>query len=173
MSGFVLEPLGRDHDREGFDSGLASVDEYLRRTARGHGKKEISRTRVLVPDGAEPPKPIAGFVTLTQVAVDARAWTGSPKGLPSTPTPAILLGRMAVAKSMQGKGLSRMLVSSALQLALDASEACGGLGLLVDAASEDLIGFYEKFGFRRIAEGSLRMFLPTQKLRLVTKIPRC
>ena len=40
--------------------------------------------------------------------------------------PAVLLGRMGVAEQEQGKGISRMLVATACQLALDAIDACGG-----------------------------------------------
>ena len=42
--------------------------------------------------------------------------------------------------------------------------ATGGIGMGVDAASEDLAGFYGKFGFRRIPARSHRLFLPTRSL---------
>lgn len=38
------------------------------------------------------------------------------------------------------------------------------IGLVVDAATLDLVAFYEKFGFRRILSGSKRLFLPTRSL---------
>ncbi len=34
----------------------------------------------------------------------------------------------------------------------------------LDAATVGLIGFYEKFGFRRITPESRRLFLPTRSL---------
>lgn len=167
MYSFVLERLGSEHDRKGFTSGRDSIDRYLRETARGHTEKGVSITRVLVESDVKPPKPILGYVTLSQVLVEARAWDGT-KGLPHSSVPAVLLGRMGVAKDRQGEGLSRMLVSAAMQLALDAIDACGGIGLVVDAADQDLIGFYEKFGFVRV-EG-LRMFLPADSLRVKARI---
>lgn len=167
MSAYVLERLDKEHDRKGFTSGRESIDRYLRETARGHTEKGVSITRVLVEETALPPKPILGFVTLSQISVEARLWDGT-KGLPRGPVPAVLLGRMGVATCAQGRGLSRMLVATAMQLALDALDACGGIGLVVDAASEDLIGFYEKFGFVRV-EG-LRLFLPAASLRVKARI---
>ena len=167
MSRYVLEPLAKEHDRKAFQSGLESIDRYLKETARGHMEKGISVTRVLTPADANPPKPILGFITLSQISVEARSWEGT-KGLPRSPVPAVLLGRMGVDNDEQGKGLSRMLVASACQLAHDAITACGGIGLVVDAANEDLIGFYEKFGFVRVDD--LRMLLTMQSLRVTTRI---
>jgi GNAT superfamily N-acetyltransferase len=171
MSKFILEPLGRQHDRAGFRCGVESLDRYLRETARGHDKKQISRTRVLVGCSASPPKPILGYFTLTQISVDARDWPGAQRGLPRLPVAAVLLGRLAVARSMQNKGISRMLVASAAQIALQAIDLCGGIGLAVDAENETLIAFYRKFGFRRIGAHSLRLFLPTEGLRVQAVIP--
>jgi hypothetical protein len=41
----------------------------------------------------------------------------------------------------------------------------GGIGLAVEAADEDLVGFYGKYGFKRIGDDSLRLFLPLSSLR--------
>ena len=167
MSRYVLEKLSKEHDRKSFVSGLESVDRYFKETARGHTEKGVSVTRVLTPLEASPPKSILGFVTLSQISVEARAWDGT-RGLPNSPVPAVLLGRMGVAESEQGKGLSRMLVASARQLAFDAINACGGIGMVVDAANEDLISFYERFGFVQVEE--LRLFLPAESLKVKTRI---
>ena len=50
MSKFVLEQLGKEHNRKGFKSGLESVDRYLKETARGH--TELADQPLL--DGARP-----------------------------------------------------------------------------------------------------------------------
>lgn len=167
MSKYVLEKLGKEHDRKRFISGLDSIDRYLKETARGHTDKGVSVTRVLTKEEATPPKPILGFFTLSQISVEARTWQAT-KGLPRSPVPAVLLGRMGVDQSEQGKGISRILVATACQLALDAIDACGGIGMVVDAANEDLIGFYEKFGFVRV--DGRRLFLPGDSLRVKTRI---
>ncbi len=164
MSKYVLELLDKSHERKGFCSGLDTVDRYLKETARGHAEKNISVTRVLVERDAVSPKPIIGYFTLSQISVEAKGWAGAKKGLPMESVPAVILTRMAVAEGEQGKGISRMLVAIACQIALDAIDACGGIGMVVDAANEGLIGFYEKFGFVRIDE--LRLFLPKESLRI-------
>jgi hypothetical protein len=41
----------------------------------------------------------------------------------------------------------------------------GGVGLAVDPTNEERVTFYAKYGFVRVEEQSLRMFLPLASLR--------
>ena len=172
MSSYALEILADCHDRAGFTSGLESVDRYLRETARGHLAKGVSVTRILVEADSPPPKTILGFFTLSSITVDAKDWPGSPKGLPKHPVSAVLLGRLAVAGSARQRGIGSMLVASARQFARETIHRTGGLGMIVDAADEDVAGFYTRFGFRRVTSESLRMFLPASSLETGVEIPK-
>jgi ribosomal protein S18 acetylase RimI-like enzyme len=165
MSLFTIERLSPDHDRAAFNSGLESVDRYLRETARGHLQKSVSITRVMTPQGSVAPKPIAAYFTLSSCPVEAAGWPGAAKGLPRQPLTAIVLGRLGVDKGWQGQGLGEKLIGVARHFALQSIEASGGVGLVVDAANEALIAFYKKFGFRQVEPGGLRLFLPTASLR--------
>lgn len=164
MSSFALEILGPEHDRAGFSSGRDSVDRYLKEIARGHQEKGISVTRVLVPADARAPKPVAGFFTLSGLTVEAQEWPGAAKGLPNGLVPAVLLGRLAVASSWQGRGLGGIMVATARQITREALLRTGGIGMVVDAADESVVRFYQKFGFRRVSENALRLFLPAASL---------
>lgn len=172
MSSYALEILADCHDRANFTSGLESVDRYLRETARGHLAKGVSVTRVLVEADSPPPKTILGFFTLSSITVDAKDWPGSPKGLPKHPVSAVLLGRLAVAGSAHQRGIGSMLLASARQLARETIHRTGGLGMIVDAANEDVVRFYTRFGFRRVTATSLRMFLPAASLEGGAEIPK-
>lgn len=147
-----------------FGSGLESIDRYLKETARGHTEKGISLTRVLVAPEARPPKPILGYFTLTPCMVEARGWPDVPKGLPANPVGAILLGRMGVDRSMQGRGIGSRLLALARHISYDSLTRSGGIGLVVDAAGESLLPFYRQHGFRQIGASSRRLFLPTASL---------
>jgi GNAT superfamily N-acetyltransferase len=164
MSRFVLELLDASHDRKGFASGTATIDSYLKQTARGHTEKGVSLTRVLVESDAKPPKPILGYFTLSPCMIEAAGWPDTPKGLPKNPVGAVLLGRLGVTESMQGQGLGARLLALARRISYESLTATGGLGLVVDAGSDDLIPFYEKYGFRRVSGNSRRLFLPTTSL---------
>jgi GNAT superfamily N-acetyltransferase len=164
MSRFVLELLDASHDRKRFASGMESIDRYLRETARGHTDKGVSLTRVLVSADAALPKPVLGYFTLAPCMVEAAGWPEVPKGLPRNPVGAILLGRLGVAETMQGKGIGSRLLALARRIAFDSLTATGGIGLVVDAATDDLVAFYERFGFRKISPDGRRLFLPSRSL---------
>jgi GNAT superfamily N-acetyltransferase len=164
MSGFDLELLSGEHDRKGFCCGKESLDRYLRETARGHLAKGVSITRVLVERDAVKPKPILGYFTLASSVATAAHWPGAAKGLPAMPVPLVLLGRLAVAEAWQGRGIARLLLAAAREIAAASMRGAGGIGLAVDPADEELVTFYAKYGFRRVDESSLRMFLPLESL---------
>lgn len=164
MSKFALELLDASHDRKRFHCGLESIDSYLKEAARGHTEKGVSLTRVLVDADATSPKPILGFFTLSPCLVEAAGWPAVPRGLPRNPVGAILLGRMGVDASMQGRGLGARLLALARAIAFDSLTATGGIGMVVDAANGELIDYYRKYGFRRVSDKSMRLFLPTRSL---------
>ena len=172
MSSYAIELLSAVHDRDGFNSGLESVDRYLRETARGHLEKGISVTRVLVATEASAPKPVLGFFTLSGIMAEARFWPNAPKGLPNQAVPAVLLGRLAVAAEHQGKGLGPMLVAAACQLAYQTIIHIGGIGMVVDAAHPQAAAFYSDFEFKPVSSDSLRLFLPAKSLEVNVTIPR-
>lgn len=164
MSEFDLELLSDQHDKNAFRCGTESLDRYLRETARGHLFKGVSVTRVLVERGARSPKPVLGYFTLTTVLAEATHWPGVAKGLPRMPVPVVLLGRLAVAEACQGNHLARLLLAAAREISAASLRGTGGIGLAVDAAHQDIVRFYEKYGFKRISDDSLRLFLPTSSL---------
>lgn len=171
MSSYVLELLDGSHDRTGFVSGLDSVDRYLRETAQGHMEKGVSVTRVLVEAEAMPPKAVLGYFTLSNINIEAREWPKVSKGLPRQAVSAVLLGRLAVAQVSQGKGIGSMLVATARQLARETIMRTGGVGLVVDAANEEIAGFYARYGFLSVVPDGLRMFLPRVSLEAGAEIP--
>lgn len=140
------------------------MDRYLRETARGHLAKGVSVTRVLVPRDAVRPKPVLGYFTLTSTVAKAAKWPGVLKGLPSMPVPLVLLGRLAVAESWQGRGIARLLLAAVREISAASMRGTGGIGLAVDAADEEVAGFYEKYGFKRVEDHPLRLFLPLASL---------
>ena len=164
MSGFDLELLSDEHDRKGFRCGSESLERYLRETAKGHLAKGVSVTRVMVERAASRPKPVLGYFTLTSTLAKAVNWPGVAKGLPVMPVPIVLLGRLAVAEGWQGRGVARLLLAAAREIAANSMRGTGGIGLAVDPANEQLVEFYAKYGFIRVESQSLRMFLPLDSL---------
>lgn len=165
MFGYDLELLAGDHDRQAFSCGREPLDRYLKETAKGHLAKGISVTRVLVERNSAPPKRILGYFTLTTIVAEAKNWPDAAKGLPQMPVPVVLLGRLATDQEFQGRGIARLLIAAAREIAATSLQGTGGIGLAVDAAEEEVVALYEKYNFKRIAKDSLRLFLPTASLR--------
>jgi GNAT superfamily N-acetyltransferase len=77
-----------------------------------------------------------------------------------------------VGTEYQGKGIGAMLVATARQLAYETITRSGGIGLVVDAAHDQAVLFYSRFGFKPVSAGSLRLFLPAKSLKGGAAIPR-
>lgn len=81
------------------------------------------------------------------------------------PIPVVLLGRLAVARSHQGRGIARALVRDAILRTLQAAEIAGIRALLVHALDEDATAFYRHLGFVGSAVDPLVLMLPLATAR--------
>ena len=158
-----IEPLTRDHDREAFDCGNNELNQYLKKTARQHTEKGISRTFVLVDESRA--SEILGFFTLTscEILVEKlpRKYT---KKYPSR-APAAKLARLAVARNHQKQGLGAHMMVNAIERVLEVSEHVGIIGFFVDAKNKRAKAYYEQFGFIPLPDNPLELFLPLLTLK--------
>jgi GNAT superfamily N-acetyltransferase len=149
-------PLAGGHDRQGFDCGRRELNDWLRQIARQHQQKGLSKTFVAVPD--DEPDRICGYYALTLAELENRhlplAWR---KKLPRR-IPGVRLGRLAVARALQGKRLGELLLVDALTRARRIHVEAGGIGLFVDALDEQAAGFYRRFGFASAPDNPLLLF---------------
>jgi ribosomal protein S18 acetylase RimI-like enzyme len=153
-----IEALKKDHDRAEFDCGTNELNKYLRRTARQHLDKGMSRTFVLIDDDS--PTKIFGYYTLAacEIHVEKLSRKYSKKYPPKAP--AAKLARLAVSKNNQRQGFGTLMVVNAIDRMLSVSENLGIIGFFVDAKNEEAKGYYEQFGFITLPENPLELFLP-------------
>ena len=152
--------LTGDHDREGFDCGRMELNDWLRKIARQHQVKGLSKTFVAILD--EQPTQICGYYALTLTEVDTRALPESnSKKLPRM-IPGVRLGRLAVDVRYQGKLLGELLLMDAVRRVRLIQEHAGVVGLFVDAIDGQAAQFYAHFGFEAFADEPLKLFLPVQ-----------
>ncbi len=150
--GYRIERLA-DHDRKSFACGSESLDRYFRDTASQDVRRRVASCFVAI----GPQGDVAGYYTLaaTSVMLD-RLPPERARKLPRYPlVPAILLGRLAVAQSHQGKRLGGALVADAVIRAGSADIAAHLM--VVDAKGETAARFYEHLEFTRLADNSLRL----------------
>jgi predicted N-acetyltransferase YhbS len=79
--------------------------------------------------------------------------------------PAMLLARLAVDVSWQGRGIGKLLLVDALERLLDVSRSVGFEVVVVDAIDADASMFYRRYGFTPFEDHSLRLFMTTKRLR--------
>ena len=87
------------------------------------------------------------------------------KGLPTIDIPVVLLGRLAVDKGLQGRGLGAYLLIDVLRRANRLSEQIGIRAVEVDAIDENARQFYLKFGFVPLLDDPRHLFLPMAVVR--------
>lgn len=135
------ELLTTEHDLAGFDSAAPSLDDWLRRRALRNQASGASRTFVACDD-----RRVAGYYALAASAVAPDAASGRLRRNMPDPVPIAVLGRLAIDKAYQGKGLGRALFRDAAMRVLAAADSIGIRGLLVHAISDQAKAFYAGLG---------------------------
>ncbi len=135
--------LTKDHDRNSFDCGVPALNDYLRKYALQNQKKHAARTYVATRGNR-----VVGYYSLAFGSVSLEEALQSVKsGLPRHPVPVILLARLALDSTEQGRGLGAALLKDALLRTIQAAEIAGLRAMLVHAKDDLATTFYKKFGF--------------------------
>ena len=162
----VITPLGKQHDRKTFDCGEASLNQYLDRYANQDIRRRVNRVFVASTPGE--PRQVIGYYSLSAGSLNA---TDLPeefrRRLPGYPVPVVLLGRLAIAESHQGKGLGSILLADALQRIAQASQVMAVYAVIVDALNDRAAQFYRRFGFIPLPSQPLKLFLPMESVATV------
>jgi ribosomal protein S18 acetylase RimI-like enzyme len=87
------------------------------------------------------------------------------RAMQAYPVGMVLLGRLAVDQSQQGRGIGAMLLAEALRRAVAAGEVAAARLIVVDAVDEDAAAFYQRYGFVRTPENPLRFYRGTKDVR--------
>jgi ribosomal protein S18 acetylase RimI-like enzyme len=80
--------------------------------------------------------------------------------LPKHPVPVARMGRLAVDRIAQGRGLGKFLLVDAMKRVQNAAASIGVYALLVDAKDDTAKAFYKKYGFVELVDLPLSLFLP-------------
>lgn len=135
-------PLTAQHVTDGFTCGIDSMDQWLKRRSLRNQIQGASRTYV-VGDGLR----VVAYYALASGALITTAATGRFRRNMPDPIPVVVLGRLAVDKTLQGQGFGRSLVRDAGMRVIQAADAIGIRGMTVHALSDAAKIFYEKIGF--------------------------
>ncbi|MHB1216265.1 MAG: GNAT family N-acetyltransferase [Thiobacillus sp.] len=136
------EPLTDHHDIEAFASGAESLDTWLKRRAMKNQLTGASRTFVAC-EGVR----VMAYYALASSAITAADAVGHFRRNMPNPIPVVVLGRLAVDRSLHGRGVGRALVRDAGHRVMQAADTIGIRGMVVQALSPEAKAFYERVGF--------------------------
>ena len=149
------------HDVSAFDCGAPALNEYLQKYALVNDQNQSARTYVTLRGEA-----VVGYYTLAAGSVSREETPARvAKGLARRPVPVILLARLAVDRSEQGKGLGAGLLKDALRRAAQAAEVVGCRAVLVHAKDAAARAFYERYGCKPAPIDALHLYLLTKDLK--------
>jgi len=136
------EPLAPLHELSGFISGVASLDDWLIRRARGNQASGASRTYV-VTEGNR----VVAYYALASGGISPTQAVGRFRRNMPDPIPVAVLGRLAIDRAFQGRGLGRALFRDCALRVAHAADTLGIRGIVVHAISEQAKAFYLAVGF--------------------------
>ncbi len=136
------EPLHAGHILTSFCCGVDSMDNWLKQRAIKNQLSGASRTFVCCDDAN-----VMAYYSLASSAVVTNNAPGRFRRNMPDPIPVVVLGRLAVDKSLHGQGLGRALIRDAGLRVIQVAEIIGIRGMLVHALSDEAREFYLRVGF--------------------------
>jgi GNAT superfamily N-acetyltransferase len=108
---------------------------------------------------------VVGFYSLSSGAVNIASAPGRFLRNRPDPFPVVLLGRLAVDRAYQGRGLGRALFRDGAMRIANAADAIGIRGILAHAISPDAKAFYLALGFEPSSIEPLTLMVGLADLR--------
>jgi GNAT superfamily N-acetyltransferase len=156
-----MAKLRRSHAVENFDCGSAALNTFLHRYAFTNQSAGTAQTYV-----AEIGDSVAGYYSLSVGQVEyGDASERMAKGIDRHPVPVMLLARLGVDRTWQGKGLGSALLADALRRTSQAADIAGMRALVVHAKDDKAKAFYQHFDFASLPQDPLHMFLLIKDIR--------
>jgi GNAT superfamily N-acetyltransferase len=160
-----IEKLERSHAIDAFDCGREALNRFLIRYALQNQQAGASQTYVALVD-----REIIGYYSLVVGQVE---YNDAPerlaKGVARHPVPIMLLARLAVSISWQGKGLGAGLLKDAMMRTLQAADIAGIRAFAVHAKDDEARAFYEHFDFVPSPGDPYHLFRLLKDIRAIQK----
>ncbi len=135
--------LNDKHRLNEFYCGEDELDNWLKKMALKNQSSRASRTFVVCDEENR----VVAYYAMASGSVSHSLASGNIRRNMPDPIPVIVLGRLAVDKSVQGKHFGVAMLKDAVLRAKAVSEQIGVRALLVHALNEKAKQFYLKYGF--------------------------
>ncbi|UQB43469.1 GNAT family N-acetyltransferase [Thiomicrospira microaerophila] len=148
--------LSDQHDLGSFCCGHDRLDYWLKREAMRNQKNHGSKTFVITCADQ-----VVGYYALAAGSVERQEVSKTnARNMPDT-IPVIMLGRLAMDKTMQGKAL----LKDALFRSLNVANEIAVKAALVHAIYDQACRFYQNFGFKPLPGTERTLMLPISHIQ--------
>ena len=131
------------HDRSRFDYGEPVLDERLKRCAGQSRRRDTAATWVIAnADGV-----VVAYASLSMTGIDLSAAPAPVAKSSPDPVPALLVGRLAVDRSVAGLGVGAALVAHVLATAVELNKTAACRAVVLTALNAAALGWWQRFGF--------------------------
>ncbi len=161
--------LTQAYDTASFDCGEPVLDDWLRNRAWPNLQVAASRTYVICPAASGR---IVGYFALSMGQILAQDVKGSMRRNMPRQIPAVTLGRLAIDRAWQGKGLGGALLADMMRRSLRAGAEVSARLIIVHAISPAAEAFYLHHGFTRLPGEAPTLALDLLKLQKLSKMSK-
>ncbi len=158
-----IQLLEKKHNKTDFDCGYDLLDNYIKKQATQDVNRDLSACFVLI----DKVNNVLGYYTLSANSIKREDFPERlRKKLPPSynELPTIVVGRLAIDKSIKGNGFGEILLVDALRRCLKISESMGTISVIVDPIDDKAQAFYSRYGFI-LLPSSGKMFLPIKTIK--------
>ncbi len=157
----TIQLLNSSHDTENFSCGDSSLDDWLAKRALKNQKLAATRTFVATPDKAQTAIGYYGLSMSQIIRNDAPKKT--QRNMPES-IPVVLLGRLAIDKNWQGKGLGRYLMRHMIRTCLAASASVAARMIVTQPIDDNAHNFYVAVGFEPLRNQERMLAIDLKKV---------
>jgi GNAT superfamily N-acetyltransferase len=154
-----LVPIRKDIPVKSFDCGNSVLNEYLKLYARKNDISGIGKTFLALDEDGK----VSGYITLSNAQIERNKLPDALK-LPRYPIPALRIGKLAVDKAVQGKGIGSWLLFKSFEQVIRIAELSAVYVVIVNAIDGNARNFYLKYGFLPLQDSELSLFLPVKTI---------
>jgi GNAT superfamily N-acetyltransferase len=159
-------PITADHELANFDSGVLSLNEWLKRRAFKNHASGASRCFVLCAGAT-----VIAYYSLSAGAISHEAAPKAMRRNIPDPLPVLLLGRLAVDRRYHNQGIGQALLRDAMLRAVNVAGKADVFALLVHALSDQAKQFYLSRGFVESPLQPMTLLMTIETVRSILAEP--
>lgn len=154
--------IGLGHDLSNFESGVPSLDDWLKKRALKNHASGASRCFVVCAGAA-----VVGYYSLSAGAISHEAAPKAMRRNMPDPLPLLLLGRLAIDRRYHNQGLGSALLRDAMIRAVAVANEAGVIAIMVHALSPEAKQFYLSRGFVQSPVQPMTLMMTLETVRSI------